>query len=164
MAISILGDPLVPAPLAPITNTGGLSYGLQPPLPPPASPALGMGVGGMAQPYLQLAGQQPYLQAPALGAHQQQYVQPAATAAAQQQFTAPAGGPQSGLGIAAPAALGAPPTKEESAAALAAEIGVDVITAQRIQELTLQKQQVGRDQGQHVERAANEGCSDGGLK
>lgn len=129
MAISILGDPLVPGPLSPITNT---SYGLHPPLASPASPPL----GGLPQPYMQLAGQQPFLQPSVHRPHPQQYAQaPAAAAAA-------AAAQQPGLG-AAVLPLGAPPTREESAAALAAEIGVDVVTAQRIQELSLQKQQVG---------------------
>ncbi|KAL4436783.1 hypothetical protein ABPG75_003922 [Micractinium tetrahymenae] len=144
VAISILGDPLVPAPLSPITNTGGPGYGPQPQLASPVPLALGMGGMPAPQPqppYLQLAGQQPYLQPPALGPQQQQqqYAQPAAVS--QQQFAVPAAGLQPGLDAAPSAPLGAPPTKEESAAALAAEIGVDVLTAQRIQDLTLQKQQ-----------------------
>lgn len=151
VAISILGGPLAPTPLSPITNTGGMGYGLQqPPFPSPVSSALGLGlpqglgpgVGVMPEApphaYLPLAGQQLYLQNPALGA------QPAVAAAAQQQYAASAAGLRPGLGAAVPPPLGAPPTKEESAAALAAELGVDTVTAQRIQELTLQKQQVGR--------------------
>ncbi len=108
MAISLTGDPLVPSPLAPITNTA--PFGMPGGAPPAASPP------PMA-----------YMQPPQL----------------HQQFGALALGPaqqqQQQQQLAAPQAQ----SPAEAAAALAAELGVDSITAQRIYELQQQKQQVG---------------------
>ena len=126
MAISLLGDPLAPAPLASITNTAPGLYGGA------AAP-----YGGMQSPTLGMAGLPPgmphqFMQ-PAAAAQQQQQQQ-------QQQFLQPPPlGAQSSAGA---LPLGAPPSREESVAAVAAEMGVDPVTAARIYDLQEQKQQV----------------------
>lgn len=106
VALSLLGEPLAPAPLSPITNTVPTAYGA------PGMP--GMPLPGMLHP------QPPaYMQPPAAGLqpqHMQQQQQPVPPLA---------------------------PNPAEAAAALAAELGVDSVTAQRIAELQAQKEQVG---------------------
>lgn len=136
VAISLLGDPLAPAPLSPITNTAGPYGGMQQQLASPPAPTLGMGMGMPGMGMLPPQAQPQYMQPPLAG-QAPPYMQPPPPVHQQQQQQQPYLQPQHQ----APP-LGAPPTKEESAAALAAELGVDPVTAQRIAELQQQKQEV----------------------
>lgn len=109
MALSLLGEPLAPAPLAPITNMPPAPVAMAPPSPFGLPPGMPFGLP---------PGQ------PALQTQPGMYMQAAAAPAL--------------------AAMQAPPapSSADAAAALAAELGVDAVTAQRIHELQLQKQQV----------------------
>lgn len=111
-----MGEPLGPTPLSPITNTGGPYATLHGGLPPGMLPpqAAGMGLGHPMQ------SPQQYMQPPQ--AHLQHFMPPPPQPQQQQRVPSPA----------------------EAAAALAAELGVDAVTAQRIADLQQQKQQVGR--------------------
>lgn len=125
VALVLMGEPLAgpggAAPLAPITNTPLASYGMvAPPSMAPYASALQLG----ATPQLGYLAVQ----------HQQQPYMPPPGAAAAQPDQSSGSGSSSG------------PATQSAAVALAAELGVDPVTAERIAELQAQKTAaVGRE-------------------